>query len=130
MLHPSITEMSKTTESKLVELQQTIYTSKNPTRRWLHCTRRDWIMNSLRRCALEGACDRALEVGPGSGIYLPILAGLYKEVTASDIEQAYLKHAAALVAFHRNLSLVADDITRTKLPEASFDLILCTEVIE
>lgn len=117
-------------ESELVELQQAIYTSKNPTRRWLHCTRRDWIMDALQRYTYEGRCERALEVGPGSGIYLPVLAGLYKEVAASDVEQAYLKHASALVTLYRNLSLVPDDITHTKLPEGSFDLILCTEVIE
>src|SRR5262245_43166813 len=122
--------MLKVSDTELVELQETLYTSKNPTRRWLHCTRRDWIVDELQRYAYEGRRDRALEVGPGSGIYLPVLAKLYTEVTASDVEQAYLKHAGALIASNPNLSLVSDDITHTKLPEASFDLILCTEVIE
>jgi 2-polyprenyl-3-methyl-5-hydroxy-6-metoxy-1,4-benzoquinol methylase len=122
--------MSKVSGFELVELQETLYTSKNPTRRWLHCTRRDWIVDELQRCASKGRRDRALEVGPGSGIYLPVLAKLYTEVTASDVEQAYLKHAGALTAACPNLRLVSDDITHTKLPESSFDLILCTEVIE
>jgi SAM-dependent methyltransferase len=122
--------MSKTSASELVELQEAIYTSKNPTRRWLHCTRRDWIMGALRRYSHEGQRDQALEVGPGSGIYLPVLAGLYKGVIASDVEEAYLKHGNALIASYPNLSLVTDDITHTKLPKDRFDLILCTEVIE
>jgi len=87
-------------------------------------------MDALRRYTYEGRCDRALEVGPGSGIYLPALAGLYREVTASDVEEAYLKHGYAFMTAYPNLSLVADDITHTNLSKASFDLILCTEVIE
>jgi 16S rRNA A1518/A1519 N6-dimethyltransferase RsmA/KsgA/DIM1 with predicted DNA glycosylase/AP lyase activity len=112
----------------LVELQQTLYRSSNLTRRWLHCARLDWIVDALQRAAPEGR-ERALEIGPGAGIYLPVLARLFREVVASDIETAYLQHAAKLVDAHPNLHLVADDITASKLPEASFDLILCTEFI-
>lgn len=117
-------------ESQLVVLQETLYTSRNLTRRWLHSARRDWIIDALRRSASKGRRGRALEVGFGSGIYLPVLAELYEEVIASDVEDAYLRHASALIGKYANLSAIADDITHTKLPEASFDLILCTEVIE
>ncbi len=117
------------TEQELVELQQTLYTSSNPTRRWLHCTRRDWIIDALRRTAGEYH-HRAIEVGPGSGVYIPILAQLYDEVVGLDIEQAYLNHLSHLSGIHQNLELKVDDITASKLPNATFDLILCTEVIE
>jgi 2-polyprenyl-3-methyl-5-hydroxy-6-metoxy-1,4-benzoquinol methylase len=117
-------------ESELVKLQQTLYSSKNPTRRWLHCTRRDWIINAIEQAAFEGRNERALEIGPGSGIYLPILANHFKEVIASDIESDYLKYAETLKERHSNLHLLIDDITNTQLPTASFDVILCTEVIE
>jgi ubiquinone/menaquinone biosynthesis C-methylase UbiE len=116
-------------EAELVALQETLYTSGNPTRRWLHCSRRDWIGNALRSTPshLRG---RALEVGPGSGVYLSLLAGLFAEVVASDIEAAYLKHAEHLCHAHPNLRLVADDVTASAMPAQSFDLILCSEVIE
>jgi hypothetical protein len=48
--------------SKLVALQQTLYNSKNPTRRWLHCLRRDWIIDTIHQCALETQQKLALEV--------------------------------------------------------------------
>lgn len=92
--------------------------------------RRHWIADALRRCTPEGGSDRALEVGYGSGIHFPILTELYKEVIATDVEDAYLSHGKALMARYSNLSIVPDDITDTKLAPGSFDLILCTEVIE
>lgn len=113
----------------LLELQQTLYESKNPTRRWLHCRRRDWIIDAIRRYLAPGK-KRALEVGPGAGVYLPVLASLFDQVTAMDIENVYLEHAQRLTALHPNLTLAADDITRSQLADGSFDLILCSEVIE
>jgi len=114
---------------ELVELQRTLYTSRNPTRRWLHTSRRDRIEAAVRRLAAERSTSRALEVGPGSGIYLPMLCELYDRVTGSDVEREYLDHIPAEVASAPNLELVSDDITRTDL-QSGFDLILCSEVIE
>jgi len=54
-----------------LELQETIYSSKNLTHRWLHQTRRDRIEQKLRSLA---DAERSLEIGPGSGIYLPLVA--------------------------------------------------------
>ena len=118
-----------TTASELVQLQETLYRSSNPTRRWLHCSRRDWITTALREVRTPSH-QRALEVGPGSGIYLPLLAALYKEVVGSDIESAYLAHAESQRATLPNLSLVLDNICDTSLAPHSFDCILCTEVVE
>jgi len=112
----------------LLELQETLYESANPTRRWLHRSRRDWIEAELR-CTGAGA-GRALEIGPGCGVYLPTLAGLAEEVVATDIEPAFLENATVALADLPNLTLLVDDITKTALEPASFDLVLCTEVIE
>lgn len=117
-------------ESQLVELQQTLYKSANPTRRWLHCTRRDWIFSRLRRFAPVSGNARALEVGPGSGVYLPLMSELFTQVLATDVEDAFLKHSEVLRERHSNLSFLIDDITESKLAAHSFDLILCTEVVE
>ena len=118
-----------TNAADLVELQETLYTSRNPTRRWLHCTRRDWIVEAIQQWSRLGN-TRALEVGPGSGLYLPVLAAHFLDVVASDIEEAYISHARGLATRHANLRLVVDDITATRLEAGTFDLVLCTEVLE
>ena len=122
--------MVNLSKSKLVELQQTLYNSKNPTRRWLHCTRRNWLISRIYRYARKKQQKLALEVGPGSGIYLPVLGESFEQVIASDVEEAYLEYVSCLQEKDPNLSLVIDDITNSRFSEASFDLILCTEVIE
>ncbi len=121
--------LEMTSHFELLELQRTLYTSRNSTRRWLHNTRRDWINATLNRLAFK-ARGRALEVGFGSGIYLPILATLYSEAIGSDVDEVFVRHAGALAKGYPNLHVIVDDITHTNLPEKSFDLILCTEVIE
>jgi SAM-dependent methyltransferase len=122
------TQVDITDHSQLVALQRILYSSRNPTRRWLHCTRRDWIYDALRRYAPNRSC--ALEIGPGSGVYLPILAALFESVVAADIEESYLHALEPLLAPHPNVTLVRDDILASGLPAGSFDLILCSEVIE
>ncbi len=116
--------------SELLALQETLYTSRNPTRRWLHLTRRDRVEDLVRRAAAAGPSARALEVGPGSGVYLPLLAGLFDEVLAADVEPSFLEQVDRLRESHRNLVPVADDITDTGIEPESCDLVLCSEVIE
>lgn len=120
------------TEQELVELQETIYTSRNPTRRWLHCSRRDWIISTLKKYANKECPDsrKSLEIGPGSGIYIPELIALSTQTYVSDIEEAYLKHVRQFKKEFSTLNLEVDDITDSKLEPGTFDLILCTEVIE
>ena len=121
--------MSGASNAELLALQRALYESRNPTRRWLHCTRRDWITAQLTRLAAQRG-GAALEVGPGSGVYVPMLARLFDRVTVSDVHDAYLDAARALAADHANVTVVQDDIRRPALPSASFDVVLCTEVIE
>lgn len=117
------------TSVNLVELQDTLYTSRNPTRRWLHTQRLEWVLSALERHK-PTPCHRALEIGPGSGTYLPTLCAMADEVVAADIEDAYLEKAKTLTSRLPNLQPLKDDITASKLPSGHFDLILCTEVIE
>lgn len=114
--------------SELVRLQQTLYTSRNPTRRWLHTTRYDWIRRAIEHSAAPG--KRALEVGPGSGVYLPLLARQFAEVVAVDIEAEYLEGALPFREQFDNISFMVDDITNSRLDTGSFDVILCSEVVE
>lgn len=120
--------MSQPTQRELQDLQDVLYSSSNPTRRWLHSARRDWIVGAIRR--LGSGAARALEVGPGSGVYLPVLDEVAASVVAADIEDAYLDRARDMAERLEHLSVVRDDITDSKLDPDAFQLVLCTEVIE
>jgi 2-polyprenyl-3-methyl-5-hydroxy-6-metoxy-1,4-benzoquinol methylase len=120
--------MSEPSQQELRELQDTLYSSKNPTRRWLHVARRDWIVDAVRRSGR--GVERALEVGPGSGVYLPVLAEVAELVVASDIEDAYLEQAREMAQSLEQLTVVRDDITASTLEHGAYQLVLCTEVIE
>ena len=121
--------MRQDSKSQLVALLETLYNSRNPTRRWLHCSRRDWIIAKIAECAHERP-GRGLEIGFGTGVYLRALAKHYEEVIGTDLDQRQLEHAHACTADIPNLQLLLDDITDTQLPAHSFDLVLCSEVLE
>lgn len=114
-------------EPTVLELQDTLYSSTNPTRRWIHTRRRAMVEELLRPLAGVG---RALEIGPGSGIYLPLLAELADEVVVTDVEPDFLERAREVVGERPGMGFCVDDITRSQLEPASFDVILCTEVLE
>ena len=114
---------------QLVGLLETIYNSRNATRRWLHCTRRDWVIAKIAECAQERP-GRALEVGFGAGIYLRALANHYREVVATDLNRGQLEYARSRTADLANLRIEIDDISNSTLPEHRFDLVLCSEVLE
>jgi 2-polyprenyl-3-methyl-5-hydroxy-6-metoxy-1,4-benzoquinol methylase len=122
--HPA----SRSPESELVRLQQTLYTSRNSTRRWLHISRYDWIRSAIERHSVPDG--EALEVGPGSGIYLPLLAARFQTVTALDIEQEYLDSLSIIIDKHANITPHIGDITNSTLNDKVFDLVLCSEVLE
>lgn len=131
--HPSsgvVTGPLAAADNPLFELQQTLYASSNYTRRRLHQTRLRWVTNAISAHAHAPAISRALEYGPGSGIYLPILARHCLEVTAADIEQAYLSELRHMAGQLGNLELAADDIQDSRFEEGSFGLVLCSEVLE
>jgi len=112
----------------LVNLQKTIYQSRNPTRRWLHTSRRDKIIEALKSFS-DPLTKHAMEVGPGSGVYLPTLCQHYYQVTAADIEDAHIKNLSDMQNRYANLCLRQADIRVTKWAQP-FDLLLCSEVIE
>jgi len=116
-------------ESQLIALLETLYNSRNPTRRWLHCARRDWLLARIVECA-RARPGRALEIGFGAGVYLRALANHYSEVVGTDLNLGQLEHARRRNADIGNLRLLIDDITDSQLPAHSFDLVLCSEVLE
>ena len=110
-------------------LQDTIYSSRNPTRKWLHQSRREWIIESLSKY-LVTLDSFVAEVGPGSGIYLPELARRSNNVIAIDVDQTHLERASKIALEYPHIRVVCNDITQSTLSSNSLSLILCTEVLE
>jgi ubiquinone/menaquinone biosynthesis C-methylase UbiE len=115
----------------LFELQQTLYASGNYTRRRLHQARLQWVTHAIERRAPTLPCARAIEYGPGSGIYLPVLARHCGNTSAADIEGAYLAGIAPLLAeLGPSVNAVVDDIQQSSFEDETFGMVLCSEVLE
>lgn len=114
----------------LFELQQTLYASGNYTRRRLHRDRLNWVTSAIDRYSKSIPISRAIEYGPGSGIYLPVLSARCEHVTAADVERAYLEGVAPLAEGRPDLELLVDDIQDSSIDKDSFGLVLCSEVLE
>lgn len=114
----------------LFSLQQALYTSRNYTRRRLHQARLRWVSAAIAAHAAATSALRAMEYGPGSGIYLPVLGRHFAEVLAADVEQAYLCGIQSLASRVPGLRLIVDDVQDSGFQANSFDLLLCSEVLE
>lgn len=117
-------------QNPLFDLQNVIYNSKNYTRRRLHQLRLNWVFGSINKYAKNNTAAKVLEYGPGSGVYLPKLLEHCDDVTAADIENAYLDGIRPLMGSNKNLKLIEDNILDSQIKDESFDLILCSEVLE
>ena len=118
--------------------QQGLYSSANPTRRWLHNRRLDWLVRAVDSVWARGAADApgprtALEVGVGCCILTAHLAPRFRTL-AIDIDPALLDEAAKLSVSVAQLdvcdapALLAQ--VRTHAPEDGVDLAVCSEVLE
>ena len=117
-------------DNPLFELQKTVYSSKNYTRRNLHQSRLTWVVNAIKQYCAKNYSSKAIEYGPGSGIYLPFLINHFDMVIAADVEMAYLSGIQATVKYASNLKLEVDNIQDSMLSSKSYDLVLCSEVLE
>ncbi len=66
--------------------------------------------------------DSALDVGARDGFISRLLAARVPSVTALDLEEPRIDD--------RRIHCVRGDVTDLKIPDASFDLVLCAEVLE
>jgi 2-polyprenyl-3-methyl-5-hydroxy-6-metoxy-1,4-benzoquinol methylase len=106
-----------------IAFQEKLYHDPNPTRRGLHCARRDWIETQLTaRLQPE---DIVLEVGIGCGVFTRFLVDQGVAVHAVDINPAFLDGVSELSG------------VEVKLADATYDqgfrnidIALCSEVLE
>lgn len=105
-----------------IAFQSNLYESGNPTRRWLHNTRRQWVMDAIDSSAPSD--PRFLEIGCGCGIYTAHMSGL-GHVRALDINPDFVAAANRLP----NVEASVADIQEFDSPPV-YDIAVCSEVIE
>ncbi len=79
-------------------------------------------------CALRPT-DDVLEVGCGSGLFTPALAGRCAHLTALDIEARYLAQTAAKIAGLPNVTLLHGDLSALPCEAGSLDAVLLISVL-
>lgn len=97
------------------------YRDAHPLVRWIERRR----VELLQRCARAQPQDRVLEVGCGAGHVLHHFTG---DRTGVDLSGSMLARARARLG--PDVRLVQGSAQELPLPDASFDVVLCTEVLE
>ena len=104
------------------------YSHPNPLINWLFWQRLRVVMDYINR---DIPYEHALDFGCGSGVMLPFLCGISARVTAMDIDLVPFERVSRLQAFPANLQVHdARELALKDLQQASFDLIIATDVLE
>ena len=102
------------------------YSHTNPLISWLFWKRIHTVMNYVERSA---PYERVLDFGCGSGVMLPFLSELSKEVVASDIDLIPLEYMRRHIPLATNVQVQdASDSPTVGLPARSVDLILALDL--
>ena len=105
-----------------IAFQANLYESANPTRRWLHQCRRDWLLAKIQHYAVAG--QRCLEVGIGCGLYTGTLAAI-GPLVALDVNPEFVSAASRIPNTDARLA----DVQAMEF-HREFALAVCSEVIE
>jgi SAM-dependent methyltransferase len=93
--------------------------------------RRASVEWQLDQTVEEGSCERALDLGCGTGPYLPLLSRFATEVVGIDIAPAMLEEARQnLPADATHIILKTGSATAIPFPDDHFDLGVCVGVLE
>lgn len=129
MKHQSHKTTAKPDDSESgIRLQQTLYNSSNPTRRWLHRLRYTWLKKTLDRYCSKRP-HLAIDLGTGIGTYLPCLAEKYDWVIGLDINPAFLEEGKNTLS-RKEIVLINGDARFLPLRNDCADLVVCSEVLE
>jgi 2-polyprenyl-3-methyl-5-hydroxy-6-metoxy-1,4-benzoquinol methylase len=72
---------------------------------------------------------RMFDAGFGTGVYCFTLAGRIRNIHAIDIDNTKVDYAKRVNTF-RNICFQTMDLTKLAFPDCSFDLIICSDVLE
>jgi 2-polyprenyl-3-methyl-5-hydroxy-6-metoxy-1,4-benzoquinol methylase len=120
--------LSEAEPGRLDEIGFPAYSHANPLIQWLFWKRLHTVMDHIERNA---PYERALDFGCGSGVMLPFLAGICKEVVAADVDLLPLERMKPHIPLDGNVE--EWDAAGPQLEQAapaSFDLIIALDVLE
>jgi len=110
--------------------QANLYKSANPTRRWLHQARRDWVMEMFQKVVPVGGTASMLEVGVGCGEFTALISHV-GWVFALDINPDFVAKANYLPRVCATVGdITVPSIFRQYEYETQADIALCSEVLE
>jgi 2-polyprenyl-3-methyl-5-hydroxy-6-metoxy-1,4-benzoquinol methylase len=120
--------LSEAEPGRLDDIGFPAYSHANPLIHWLFWKRLHTVMDYVER---KAPFERTLDFGCGSGVMLPFLAQVSREVVAADIDLVPLEHMKRYIALPPNVRERQTSATeRAGASEESFDLIIALDVLE
>lgn len=105
----------------------TLYHTGNPLVRRLFWRRLELIHRLIITEA--GSVGSCLDFGGGGGVFLPTLAGLFRQVTCVDLDTDEAERVVRRFRLE-NVTLVRGNFARVDLSQAPFDAIIAADVLE
>lgn len=107
--------------------QSNLYESGNPTRRWIHQRRHEWVLSKLRQYS-PGGNAIAFDCGVGCGVYTREMVKMGLSVVAVDVNEDFVRAASGIAGVKTH---VADVCKPASLPIiGAAALAVCSEVLE
>ncbi|MBE0670704.1 MAG: class I SAM-dependent methyltransferase [Anaerolineales bacterium] len=120
--------LAETEKGRLDEAAFPAYSHRNPIINWLFWQRLRKVMEYTRNFA---PYSRVLDFGCGSGVMLPYLSQISKQIVALDVDLLPIQSLQKYISLSTNVEI--KDATKTAitdLPANSFDLIIALDVLE
>lgn len=119
--------LSETEKGRLDEAAFPAYSHKNPIINWLFWQRLRKVMEHIENSQYENILD----FGCGSGVMLPFLSSISKQVIAIDVDLLPIQSVQKYIPIANNVQIKdATKINITDLPKDSFNLIIALDVLE
>lgn len=119
--------LCETEKGRLDEAAFPAYSHKNPLINWLFWQRLHKVITHIENNQYENILD----FGCGSGVMLPFLSNISKQVIAIDVDLLPIQSVQKYIPISNNVQIKdATKINITDLPKDSFDLIIALDVLE
>jgi 2-polyprenyl-3-methyl-5-hydroxy-6-metoxy-1,4-benzoquinol methylase len=119
--------LSETEKGRLDEAAFPAYSHKNPIINWLFWQRLRKVMEHVENSQYENILD----FGCGSGVMLPFLSNISKQVIAMDVDLLPIQSVRKYIPIANNVQIKdATKINIIDLPKNSFNLIIALDVLE
>ena len=120
--------LAETEKGRLDEAAFPAYSHRNPLINWLFWQRLRKVMDYVQGTAQY---QRILDFGCGSGVMLPFLSSISKQVTAIDVDMLPLESVQKHIPLANNIEVKdATKFAISDLPSNSYDLIIALDVLE